>query len=127
MWLAMLVAMVGNGFLRVLVLEPRLGEARARRAASLAGVCIVLVLSAAFVRSLHAPGTRRLLGVGLLWLVLTVAFECAMGRYVSGLSWSQLFADYDLSKGRLWPLVLAAILAGPWLTDRVIRTRSSRG
>jgi hypothetical protein len=46
---------------------------------------------------------------------LTLAFEFSFGRYVSGLSWRTLLADYDLSQGRLWPLLLLTTLLAPWL------------
>jgi hypothetical protein len=49
-----------------------------------------------------------LVGVGLV-------FETVMGRWVSHLSWDAVFADYDLARGRLWPLVLLATLVSPWL------------
>jgi len=55
MWLVLLVAMMGNGFSRGLVLEPRLGEQVARQVASLLGVCIILALTGPFVRRLEVP------------------------------------------------------------------------
>ena len=63
------------------------------------------------------------LEVGIAWLALTVAFEFGFGRYVAHTSWRELLADYDLRKGRLWPLVLAWIMLGPAL----VRARSVRG
>src|SRR5262249_8133076 len=45
------------------------------------------------------------IAIGAMWLVLTIAFEFALGRLVSGLSWRQMIADCDLSAGRLWALV----------------------
>jgi hypothetical protein len=51
--------------------------------------------------------------VGVALLLVTVAFEVVLGRFVSGLSWSALLADYDISRGRLWPLVLVGVLVGP--------------
>jgi hypothetical protein len=55
------------------------------------------------------------LGVGLFWLVLTVTFEFLFGRYVAGASWEALLADYDVLRGRLWPLVLLTTLLAPSL------------
>jgi len=121
MWLVLLVAMMGNGFSRGLVLEPRLGEQVARQVASLLGVCIILALTGPFVRRLGSPGSGRLLEVGLLWLVLTVAFELLLGHYVSGATWKTQLADYNLLRGRLWPLVLLATFGAPWLWGRILR------
>lgn len=113
MWLVLLAAMTGNGFVRVFVLQPRLGEEAARRAASLAGVGIIFALAGLFVGTLDKPGSRSLLRVGLLWLVLTVGFELLFGRFVSGAGWESLFADYDVLRGRL-----------PWLWGRLLARKA---
>lgn len=114
MWLLLLAAMTANGFFRVLVLQPRLGEHQARQLASVLGVCIILTLAALFVQRLADPTAAQLVGIGALWVGLTVAFELVFGRYVSGLSWEALLADYDVTRGRLWPLVLLTTLLAPW-------------
>jgi hypothetical protein len=119
LWLLILVAMFGNGVLRVGVLQPRLGEDLARQVASLTGIAIVLGLSRSLVPRLGRRTASELVGVGAIWLALTLAFEFGFGRYVSGLSWQALFADYDLFRGRLWPLVLLATFAAPWFWGRV--------
>ncbi len=121
MWLVLLVAMMGNGFFRGLVLQPRLGEDAARQLASLLGMGIIVAIAAPFVRGLGTPGSADLLGVGLLWLVLTVAFELLFGHYVTGATWETQLADYDLLRGRLWPLVLLTTLLAPWLCGLVRR------
>jgi hypothetical protein len=53
------------------------------------------------------------------WLALTVAFEFVFGRLVAKQSWSDLVADYNLARGRTWPLVLAWIAIGPAAMARV--------
>jgi len=121
MWLVLLLAMMGNGFFRGLVLQPRLGEHVARQVASLVGVCIILALTGPFVQRLGSPGSAQLLRVGLLWLVLTAAFELLLGHYVSGATWEMQLADYNLLCGRLWPLVLLTTLLAPWLWGLVRR------
>lgn len=121
MWLALLVAMMGNGAFRVLVLQPRLGEDLARQLACLTGIAIILALTAPFVRRLGNPASVQLLGVGFLWLLLTVAIELGFGRYVAGQSWEALLADYDVLRGRLWPFVLLATFLAPWLWGVVQR------
>jgi hypothetical protein len=114
-WLVLLVAMLANGFFRVLVVEPRLGEVLARPVATATGVAIVVVVAGAFVRRRAHAGPVELLGVGVVWLLLTLAFEFLFGHYVAGASWEELLADYDVREGRLWPLVLLAVLLAPWL------------
>jgi hypothetical protein len=53
---------------------------------------------------------------------MTVCFEFALGRFVGKLSWKEMLADYDLRRGRTWPVVLAWLAVGPSVV-RSIRIR----
>ena len=111
-WLVLLVIMFTNGIVRVGVLQPRLGEEPARRVATLVGIGLVVAFAYAYVRRTPGQtGPERLL-VGVVWLALTLAFEFGLGL-AAGRSWGEMLADYDLARGRLWPLVLVATLLAP--------------
>ena len=56
-----------------------------------------------------------------MWLALTFVFELALGRFVSGLSWSELFAEYNLAAGRLWALVPIWVAVAPYFFFRLWR------
>lgn len=120
-WLVLLVAMTANGFFRGLVLQPYLGEHHARQVSSILGACVVVTLAGMFVRRLPDPATAPLVRTGILWGLLTLAFEFGFGHYVSGLGWDALLADYDVRAGRLWPLVLLATVGAPWLWAIAVR------
>ena len=114
-WVVLAAVMFGNGALRVLLLEPRLGEHVARQVATGSGVAIVAGFAWLFVRRLDERVTvAELWRVGALWLALTLLFELGLGL-VAGSSWEAILADYDVLSGRLWPLVpLTALLAPPF-------------
>ncbi len=114
-WLLLFVVMFANGAIRVLLLQPRLGEDHARQVASVSGVALVLLVSWLFVRLSPEAKLAQLWWVGVAWLVATVAFEFLFGHFVSGLSWQALLADYDILRGRLWSLILLGVWLGPWL------------
>jgi hypothetical protein len=114
LWAVLAVAMFANGTLRVLVLQPHLGERLARQVATGSGVIIVFAAAFLLVRGLDAPSGVELLKIGALWLVLTLAFEFGMGL-VSGASWEEMLADYDVRAGRLWPLIPLSALVAPWI------------
>ena len=118
-WLLLLLVMFGNGAIRVLVLQPRLGEDLARQVASLGGVALVFLVSWVFVGASPSANPRQLWWIGVAWLCATVAFECLFGRFVSGLSWHALVADYNLLQGRLWSLILISVCLGPWVCGSV--------
>jgi len=126
-WLVLLAAMTANGFFRALVLQPYLGEHQARQVSSILGTCVVLTLAGVFVRRLPDPASAPLVRTGILWGLLTLAFEFGFGHYVSGLGWDALLADYDLRAGRLWPLVLLATVAAPWFWGIAVRGQAVPG
>jgi hypothetical protein len=112
-WLALAAVMFANGAVRALVWQPRLGEHLARQIATGLGIVIVFGFAFLFVRRLEDPTAGDLIGVGGLWLVLTLAFEFGLG-FVTGMSWESMLADYDILEGRLWPLIPAASFVAPW-------------
>jgi len=118
-WLLLFVVMFANGAIRVLVLQPQLGEALARQLASLSGVALVLLVSWVFVRRSPEAKSAELWWVGVAWLSATVAFEFFFGRFVSGLSWQVLLADYNILRGRFWSLILISVCLGPWFWGTV--------
>jgi len=111
--------MFANGAIRVLVLQPQLGEALARQLASLSGVALVLLVSWLFVRGSPKAKSAELWWVGVAWLSATAAFEFLFGHFVSGLSWQALLADYNILRGRLWSLILISVCLGPWFWGTV--------
>ena len=61
------------------------------------------------------------LRIGSAWLALTVMFEFGCGRVVAKQSWENLLTDYNVARGRTWPLVLAWIAAGPAAVRETVR------
>jgi hypothetical protein len=59
------------------------------------------------------------LTVGVLWLVLTLAFEFLIGHYVLEKPWTALLEDYDIRRGRIWVAVLVMVLLAPLWSARL--------
>jgi hypothetical protein len=117
-WLLLMLAESINGTVRALCITPRLGDFAARRLGVFTGSLIILVIGWVFVRWIGARTRRSRLGVGLLWLCLTVAFEVGIGRLV-GRSWSDIAVDYDVSHGGLLPFALVVLALAPWIAAHV--------
>ena len=115
-WFAILLVAVGNGALREGFLTPRLGDGSAHVLSSLLLSLAVFVVARMTIWWIRPWGTRDGWAIGVYWLALTVAFEFLAGHYLFGKEWSVLFADYDLSRGRIWILVLASVVLAPVLT-----------
>jgi hypothetical protein len=114
-WFILFAVMFANGAVRVALVQPRLGTDRARQLSSLTGLVLVLLVSGAFVHVSPEASSPQLWWVGLVWLAWTVVFEFLFGHFVNGTSWRALLADYNILRGRLWPIVLVGVWLGPWL------------
>ncbi len=118
-WVSIVPLAIANGALRERLLVPRMSELRAQQVSCLSAATIILLVALAGVRWVGASSTRGLLGIGAMWLALTVGFEFGFGRLVVGKPWTGLLADYNLGAGRLWPLVLLTTLISPWVAARL--------
>jgi hypothetical protein len=123
-WLVIIAAETVHGFLRTLLLVPLVGDFPARRVSVLTGSLLIFGVALVFVRWIAAGTRLRLLGVGLLWVVLTVLFEIALGRYALGLSWDRIAEDYDVTRGGLLGFGLLFMAAAPTLAAK-LRRRSA--
>jgi hypothetical protein len=104
-WFGMLVLALLNGTFRALFTQPLLGETAARVLATV----LLLAALTAYVWWLHLrrpiPSARQAWAIGSAWVAMTLTFEFGWGRLGEGLSWSTMFADYDVTAGRIWVLV----------------------
>lgn len=120
-WALIMVAESVHGTLRRLLLDP--DTAFALRQVSV-GVAVLIVFAVTWASSrwMAVRGTVALLGVGVLWVVLTLAFEISLSR-AFGMNAGQIAEGYDLSKGNIMPLGLLATAVAPWIVAR-LKSRS---
>jgi hypothetical protein len=119
-WLAFLCAAILNGALRQKVLVVMLGAAGAHLLSSVLLSGVILGATYLALPWLRLDSNRRAWIIGVSWLGLTVAFEFLVGHYWFHASWSALFAEYNLARGRIWILVLVTTLLAP-VVARVLR------
>jgi len=108
-----------------MLVTPRTGDS-ASHVISTVSLCVFIFLVSYFsIRWIHPAGPRDPLIVGSIWVTLTVAFEFLAGHYVFENSWQKLLADYNLTQGRIWILVLVADFTAPLWAAKV-RLKHSR-
>jgi hypothetical protein len=112
-WVVMAVAMTINGTVRVKVFAPLWGDVWAGAASAASGIALIQLIARQAMRFPALP--RQRIQIAALWLLLTLTFEFTFGHYVGRKSWSELLANYDLAQGRLWPIVLASLVAAPFV------------
>lgn len=118
-WLLLMLMAIVNGLMREALITPRVGERAGHVASTLILCSVILLVAWLTIRWLGPRSLGAAWIIGVTWLLLTLSFEFLAGRYLFGHPWQRLFADYDLSQGRIWPLVLFATLVAPVLAVRL--------
>jgi hypothetical protein len=111
-WLTLIAVESIHGVIRRLLLEPRLGDLRARQVSVLTGSVLILVVFVLTLRRLGVQTARRWSEIGLLWLTLTLAFEIGLGR-AAGMSWARIASDFDPRAGGFLGIGMLVILVAP--------------
>jgi hypothetical protein len=113
-WFALLVVAVANGALRQFTFGKHMSELRAHQVSTLIGSVLVGILIWLVIRTWPPSSSSQALLVGLIWLVLTVAFEFFMGLVLARRPLSRVLRDYNLAAGRVWVLLLIWLAVAPW-------------
>lgn len=113
-WLLLAVLMPINGALREFGLKHLMPDPAAEVLSVVTGIAIILVTTRWLFRIPGATGAATLAGYSAVLVGLTIAYEFAIGR-AGGKPWSELLGNYAIWDGKLWPLVLIALAATPWL------------
>jgi hypothetical protein len=112
-WCVLLAAAIVNGSVRVAWLVPRTGETIGHVLSTLTLSAAILIIAWLTIGWIAPATPREALALGALWLAMTLAFEFGAGHYLFRTPWDVLLQDYDVSRGRVWPLVLAVTAAAP--------------
>ncbi len=125
-WLGGSVLGIVNGVARELTYKDRIGETTANQISAGTLSALLALYFVILQRRWPIPTTRNALEIGCAWAVLTVLFEFGFGHWVDRKSWDELLANYDITEGQLWSLVLLWIGVGPAATRTVAASRFAR-
>ncbi len=117
-WFVLLLVAMINGATRDFTYGRHLSELQANQVSCITGILLFAIVIRQYVRFWPPQSAREAWYIGLFWMVLTVAFEFLFFHYVTGHSWESLLANYDMSAGRLWPLILLWVAVAPGLFHR---------
>ena len=114
-WVVFMATAIANGIFRVSVLETSVNQYLAHLL-STAILCLALFVEINVFLSIVGDYSQGwLIALGVMWLLLTIAFEFGFGHYIARQSWSTLLENYNLLRGRVWPAVLLVVLVTPVL------------
>lgn len=118
-WLLILTCAFLNGTFREAVLVPELGNPAALVLSGVLLSACILAVSLVLVPRLGMLQVSHCLYLGLLWLLLTLAFEIGFGRLLRHQSWPAILEAYAFRNGNIWPLVLAVTFFAPLVAARL--------
>lgn len=114
-WLTLVLVESGHGILRRLLLEPYLGDLRARQVSVFTGAALIVLVFWLTLKRLGPQPAHRWWTLGLFWLALTLVFEVGLGR-AAGMSWDRITSDFDPRRGGLLSFGMLVILVAPrWI------------
>jgi hypothetical protein len=115
LWVLLMAAETLQGLWGVKVLTIWVGDEFARDVGVFTGSLIILLIAFACIGWISARDPKVLLMVGATWVALTISYEAVLGRIAFARSWSEIAADFDVSRGRLLPFGLLVLLFAPLL------------
>ena len=115
-WIFLAILGIANGILRETLLRRWFGA----RSLPLSGLtlCSAIVIAILVMNPAQGLASGQALGVGLIWVAMTIIFECVFGRK-QGKTWMEICRAYTLHDGNLWSVVLLVIAVTPWIASRV--------
>ncbi|ODV02478.1 MAG: hypothetical protein ABT23_06225 [Thiobacillus sp. SCN 63-57] len=118
-WIPMLVIAVANGAFRQLTFGKVMSEPHAHQLSTLIGSFWIGAFIWLVVHTWPPSSGRQALLVGVVWVLLTVAFETFMGLVLQHRPIQDVLYEYDLSAGRVWTLFLIWLGVAPWIFFRI--------
>jgi len=112
-WFLLAIIAIANGVIRQATYANTVSDLAAHQIST---VTAVLATGAVvwFVHRVWAiESASQAWSIGLLWLIMTIAFEFGFGHYVAGHPWDSLLADYNILNGRVWSLFLVWVAILP--------------
>ena len=112
-WFVMLAVASVNGGVREALLVPMTGPGAARAVSTLLLCAVVFLLTYLTITWIDPRSSRDAWIIGGFWVALTLAFEFLAGHYLFGSPWSELLAEYNVFRGRIWILAVITIFVAP--------------
>jgi hypothetical protein len=121
LWFPMVLAAILNGAAREGLYAPHTGELRAHQISTVTGIVLLGVYMWWALRVWRPDSAGQAAATGLLWVVMTLAFEFLFGHYVARHPWPRIFREYNLMAGRVWVFIPLWVAAAPPLFFRLTR------
>ena len=117
-WIPLVLIATLNGAFRELIYGKHMTRLHAHQLSVVTGIILFYLYTWFITLHWRLDSAQQAIVVGIVWLLLTIAFEFLFGPYVARHSWTRLLAEYNLLAGKLWSLVLIAVALAPYVIFR---------
>ncbi len=114
-WLVMALLEIGQGVLRVKLINRRIGDKRARQLGVVTGSLVNLGITWWSLPWMGVRTPGELWSLGLIWVSLTLGLDLAVGRWWFRFQWNRIARDFDLRRGGWLGMGMLALLLSPWI------------
>lgn len=118
-WFPMLLLAILNGAVRDLWYKKYMSELAAHQISTFSLIILLGIYSCLVVKWLPPSTVKQALVIGIVWSILTLAFEFGFG-IILGNSWKQLLHAYNFTEGQIWILIPIWEAIAPCIAFKVI-------
>ena len=118
-WLGMVIIAVANGMVREKLYGQSMSELSAHQLSTLTAIILLGIYIFVLTIVFQIQSAKQAFTISGIWMIMTVIFEFVFGHFVAGHSWSTLFMDYNILKGRVWVIVLIWTFIAPYVFYRL--------
>jgi hypothetical protein len=113
-WLIFVLIANLNGALREFVIKRLLKKPLRRIISTIMLLVFIWIIAYFFIKWQAANYNLSAFAVvGIIWLVLTLAFEFGFRHDLAHHPWKELLTEYDFTRGQIWFLAPLSILIAP--------------
>ena len=117
-WLPMILLAFVNASLREIVLRKYFSEITTQQISTITLLLFCFAYTWFAFPKLHILSSRQALLAGISWVALTVIFEFSLGLLLKH-PLEELLANYNIVKGKLWPVFLVGLSLMPYFCLKV--------
>ena len=114
LWLPMILLAFANAMMRETILKNYVVELRAHQISTISLMVFCTLYIFFIFPLLKISSVSSAIWLGIYWTLLTFLFETLLGK-ITGRTWSQIFENYNMNNGHIWPLFLFFLLILPSL------------
>lgn len=115
----MVLLAILNGAARDLWYKKCMSELAAHQISTFSLIILIGIYCCFVIKWLPPNSAKQALIIGIIWAILTLAFEFGFG-IMRGSSWKQLLYAYNFFEGQIWILIPIWVAIAPSIAFKII-------